>query len=213
MPLRYLPVLLLFVVATSFAQEKDTNFPAGPRYLITTGNPMLLGPISTPSLNLSGTTLAGTSDVPRPVEMPAFAPVETIVYLHDVYWGDHLPGVSLARWLEPPIMTPDQASWYMNYVTSQATATYQVPYAETGEFPGFSGPELPAGPNVVELTGGPMPANLPASMFDPGVTGMTNTESLQQRGYGVSLGEVAAYWKAHKKHASHLIIDEDLRRK
>jgi len=209
MRLRNLPVLLLLVVATSFAQE--TNFPTGPQYLIPTGNPMLLASIATPSLNLSGETLAGTSEVPRPIEMPALAPVETFVYLHNVYWGERTPEEALAVRLQPPNMAPDQTSWYMDYVATQAAGGSPAPYAETGESVPSS--ELTAGPNVIELTGGPIPANLPASLFDPGVTGMTNAQSLQQRAYGVSLGEVAAYWKAHKRHASHVITGEDLRQK
>jgi hypothetical protein len=209
MRLKNLPVLLLLVVATSFAQ--DTNFPTGPQYLITTGNPMLLGPIATPSLNLSGETLAGTSEVPRPIEMPALAPVETFVYLHNVYWGERTPEEALAVRLQPPNMAPDQTAWYMDYVATQAAGGFPPPYAETDESVPTS--EFTAGANLIELTGGPVPANLPASLFEPGVTGVTNAESLQQRGYGVSLGEVAAYWKAHKRQASHVIRDEDLRQK
>ena len=210
MRLPFLPVLLLVIVATSFAQ--DTSFSTGPQYLVTTETPMFLRSIATPSLNLSAQTLAATTELPSPVELPALAAAETVVYLHDVYWGDHSPDKSFVPRLEPPSMAPDQTAWYMNYVANQAAAPAQVPNVESAEAAAPSS-ELTTGPNVIELAGGPLPTNLPASMFDPGVTGTANAESVQQHGYGVSLGEVAAYWKAHKRHASHVITDEELRRK
>jgi hypothetical protein len=209
MRLRNLPILLLLAVPL-FAQ--DTSFSTGPQYLVTTGNPMLLRSIATPSLNLSAETLAGTTEVPTPVELPALASPENIVYLHDVYWGEHNPDESFAPRLQPPTMAPDQTAWYMNYVANQVAPPSQLPNPESAESAASSS-ELTAGPNVIELTGGPLPTNLPSSMFDPGVTGMSHPELVQQRGYGVSLGEIAAYWKAHKRHASHVITDEDLRRK
>jgi hypothetical protein len=43
-------VLAFFLAGISFAQ--DTNFSAGPQYLITTGSPEFLRPIATPSLSL-----------------------------------------------------------------------------------------------------------------------------------------------------------------
>ena len=210
MRLQALPLLLPLVVVSSFAQ--DTNFSTGPQYLVTTENPMFLRSIATPSLNLSAQTLAGTTEVPSPIQVPALAPGENVVYLHDVYWGEHRPEESFVPRLEPPGMAPDQTAWYMSYVANQNVAPSQVLVAERAES-SASSPQLSAGADVIELTGGPLPANLPASMFDPGVTGMTNVDSLQQRGYGVSLGEVAAYWKAHKRNASHVITDEDLRQK
>src|SRR6202030_3865417 len=103
---------LLVLGGISFAQE--TNFPDGPQYLATTGNPMMLRPIATPSLSLSGGSLAGTGEVPTTAEPPAFAPLETVVYLDNVYWGEHKPSEVVARRVETPIMSADQTAWYMN---------------------------------------------------------------------------------------------------
>src|SRR3974390_2083443 len=113
-------VPLTLLVGVSAAQE--TNFPVGPQYLVTVENPMLLRPIATPSLSLGGAGLAGTSEVPSPVEVPAFAPDETVVYLQNVYWGDHQPEEVFSRRLEPPNMTPEQTAWYMNFVAGEAAA-------------------------------------------------------------------------------------------
>lgn len=53
---------------------------------------------------------------------------------------------------------------------------------------------------------------LPASILDSGVTGMTTVQSLRQRGYGVPLGDTAAYWKTHKPHATRVYTNADLQR-
>ena len=206
--MRLQPFLVLFVALVGISAAQETNFSVGPQYLITTGNALLLRPIATPSLSLSGGGLAGTSDVPRPVEVPAFAPDETIVYLQNVYWGGHHPEEVFGRRLEPPTMTPDQTAWYMNYVARQ-TAAEQAPSVETAE----GSAQASGNPQVIELAGGPMPANLPSSFFDSGVTGMADPQSLLQRGYGLSLGEVAAYWKTHKRQAPHVFTNQDLHRR
>jgi hypothetical protein len=194
---------------------QDTNFSAGPQYLVPSGNAMFLRSIATPSLDLSTATLAGTTDVPSIVELPALASGENTVYLHDVYWGEHSPDASFVPLLQTPSMTPDQTAGYMNYVAGQGALALPGSYSETSESavsPALPPSQLTAGGDVIELTGGPMPANLPTSIFDPGVTGIFNPESMQH-GYGLSLGEVAAYWKAHKRQAPRIFTDQDLRRK
>lgn len=206
-------VLLLLLVGISIAQDvpqdKDTNFPAGPQYLIPNANPMLLRPIATPSLNLSGATLAGTSEVPVVTQPPAYAPPETIVYLSDVYWGEHPPSQIFDRRMETPGMTPDQTQWYMNAVQSGLPLPV-APLPETVEVAALENPEVPTA-NVIELSGGPMPANLPPSIFDPGVTAMTDSQSLLQHGYGISVGETAAYWKTHKRQIPRVFTNQDMR--
>jgi hypothetical protein len=196
--------LTVFVLlGISFAQ--DTNFPVGPQYLVTNGNPMLLSPIATPSLSLGEGTLAGTSEVPHTVESTSFAPIETVVYLNNVYWGKHPPEEVVARRLDPPVMTPDQTQWYMNFVASQAVPGSAVLNTESVE--------TVATTSVIELAGGPIPASLPASILDTGVTGNADSQALLQRRYGISLGETAAYWKAKKRHAPRVFTNEDLHHK
>lgn len=217
--MRFHCFLVLLVVFTGISVAQETNFPVGPQYLITAGDPLFYRPIQTPSLSLSGDeVLAGTSAVPRPVELPDFAPVETLVYLGNVYWGEHNPDEVLGRRLEPPIMTADQTAWYMNYVASQARTAAETPFTEQAEgaIPPASSTqafEAAAGPTVIELAGGPVPANLPSSLFDTGVTGMTDMQSQLERGYGLSLGEVAAYWKTHRRQAPHIFTNQDVHRK
>lgn len=197
-------VLLPLVVLGGISFAQETNFPVGPQYLVTVGNPMLLRPIATPSLSLSGETLAGTSEVPTIYEPPTFAPVETVVYLDNVYWGEHKPSEVVARRVEPPIMSPDQTAWYMNFVASQVTSPAPALSAES---------TVPAaGSSVIELSGGAMPTNLPASMLDVGVTGSPAALALQERGYEMPLGDVAAYWKSHRRTAARVFTNSDVSR-
>ncbi len=75
-----------------------------------------------------------------------------------------------------------------------------------------------AGENVsqnlgeIEISSAPLPSALPESIVDTGVTGITDAQSLRQRGYGVSVGETAAFWKAHKPHASRHYTNADVQR-
>lgn len=88
--------LLLMLAGSSAAQE--TNFPVGPQYLITSGSPLFLQPIATPSL------LFG-SGLPAPSAVSANATAETVVpaaleaqrqiALPSIYYG--LPQVSVVE--------------------------------------------------------------------------------------------------------------------
>jgi hypothetical protein len=75
-----------------------------------------------------------------------------------------------------------------------------------------AGQNVSQNPIEIEITSAPLPNALPASILDTGVTGMTDAQSLRQRGYGVSLGETAAFWKAHKPHASRHYTNADVQR-
>ena len=55
-------------------------------------------------------------------------------------------------------------------------------------------------------------APLPASITQTGVSAMVDMQILRQRGYGVMPSEVAAYWKAHKMHATHRYTNADIER-
>jgi len=171
---------------------------------------MFLRPIATPSLSLGTGTLAGTSEVPVATQPSAFAPPETILFLNGVFWGEHPPSQVFDRRIETPSLTADQTQWYMHAVANNMPVP-TAPFPETVEVAALENSEVPAA-NVIELTGGPMPTNLPLSILETGVTGVTDPQSLEQRGYGVSLGETAAYWKTHKRHAPRVLTNQDLRR-
>ena len=64
----------------------------------------------------------------------------------------------------------------------------------------------------IEISSAQLSRPLPASLVDVGVTGMTDAQSLRERGYGVSLGETASFWKAHKPRAPRVYTNTDTQR-
>lgn len=73
--------------------------------------------------------------------------------------------------------------------------------------------ENAAGPeSQIEVTSSSLPPNLPASIFDPGVTAIVNPQSLREAGYGLSVADAASFWKAHKVPASHIYTNADVAR-
>ncbi|MFZ0860350.1 MAG: hypothetical protein WB781_15065 [Candidatus Sulfotelmatobacter sp.] len=90
------------------------------------------------------------------------------------------------------------------------------PYIENPElqhevdlFPIYYGYPMPS---VVELTSAEPPRELPASIVDVGVAGITNAQTLREQGYGVPLGDTASFWKAHKPHAPRVYTNADVER-
>jgi hypothetical protein len=67
-------------------------------------------------------------------------------------------------------------------------------------------------PSVVELTSTEAASEVPQSIINAGAVGMTNVQSLRERGYGVTLGESALFWKSHKLPASRLYTNADVER-
>ncbi len=67
-------------------------------------------------------------------------------------------------------------------------------------------------PSMIELTSAEPPREIPASIVDVGVTGLTDVQSLRFRGYGVTLAETASFWKAHKRSATRVYTNADVGR-
>jgi hypothetical protein len=203
MALRRALLPLLALVGFSFAQ--DTNFSAGPQYLVTTGSPMLLRPIATPSLSLGEmqpvAVTAGTNETTAEPTAPS-SPSPRDSFLGGVYWGEHQSTEIVGRRLETPSMAASDTAWYMNSVASQSVSAPTTVSAEAAE--------VPSGSSVIELSGAQLPSNLPSSILDVGVTGTANPQSLLARGYGLPLGDVAAFWKSHKRTAPRVFTNSDL---
>lgn len=199
--------LLLALAGTCFAQ--DTSLSTGPQYLITNGSPQFAQPIATPSLTFSSAIhdpyINQTELAPSVIASPTKAPAIVDVFMGDVMWGIHPTSEILAYRVDTPSLTADQTAYF-----TYATATYT-------ETPQPQRPTVPVAtelsPMIIEITSPGLPANLPASIFDPGVTGIANAESLLTRGYGLSLGEVARYWKSHKRQAPRVLTNQDIPRK
>ena len=74
--------------------------------------------------------------------------------------------------------------------------------------------EPSAGENIteIEISSPELPRNLPSSFFDTGVTLLTDDRFLREQGFGSTLAEVAAQWRAHRPHASRLYTNRDIER-
>jgi hypothetical protein len=66
--------------------------------------------------------------------------------------------------------------------------------------------------SIVEISSAQPLQELPASITDAGVTGMTDAESLRARGYGMPLGDTASFWKYHKLRANRIFTNADVQR-
>jgi hypothetical protein len=196
--------LVLFVLSSaglSFAQ--DTTFAQGPQYLIVGGSAMFMNPIATPSMSFRSAIADpynGTELAPSHVVSATAAPLNT--FLSEVYWGERNLSESMQPRISTPILTAEQTAFYTyataNGVAAALSAPPVIPL------------EVPSGSRVIEITSAQMPANLPPSIFDPGVSRIVDSQSLRDRGYGVSLGEFAAQLRAHKRTATHVFTNEDL---
>jgi hypothetical protein len=157
---------------TGYSAAQDTNFAAGPQYLLT-GSPLLARPLATPSMSL---------DAPLPPVPPSVATTPE-------------PEAGVASTASP--QAERQADLIPIYYG--ASNHYQV-----------------SGGSVLELSSpegaGESLAELPASLFDSGVSGITDVQTLQMRGYGVTLGEAAKYWKTHKVPARRIFSNKDITR-
>jgi hypothetical protein len=103
-----------------------------------------------------------------------------------------------------------------------------VLFPETRPAESVSAPELPRPANLADIYWGEPntsakvtdikisslepPRNLPPSFVDTGVTLLAIDQSLQEQGYGSTLAEVAAQWRAHRPHASRLYTNRDIER-
>ena len=71
-------------------QEKDTNFPSGPQYLITSGSSLFLRSISTPSLSLGQAppaSAAAEAEAGEGVQLSISPAVQTPPDLYPIYYG------------------------------------------------------------------------------------------------------------------------------
>jgi hypothetical protein len=67
-------------------------------------------------------------------------------------------------------------------------------------------------PLPVLVLAGSGPSEVPESIAGDGATRLVSVEALRQAGYGVSVGEHAAYLKTHEAQAGHVYTNDDLQR-
>lgn len=198
-----LSLVLFFLSLAGFSVAQDTTFAQGPQYLVGSGSPMFLHPIATPTLSFSSAIsdpYRGAELAPSQIGSPATASASTFV--DEVFWGERNLSESMQPRISTPSLTADQTAFYTYATANGVAAALSAPPVVSLE--------LPTGSSVIAITSTQMPANLPPSIFDPGVSGFVDPQSLHDRGYGVSLGEFAAQLRARKRVATHVFTNEDL---
>lgn len=68
-----------------------------------------------------------------------------------------------------------------------------------------------AASSEIEITSPQTTPPLPSSFLETGVTRVTDAQSVEASGYGVTLGEVSSYWKA-KRHTPRVYTNADIAR-
>ncbi len=174
--MRFASLLCCFFALSGFVSAQDTNFSTGPQYLMNYGSPLLLRPITTPTLSLSAPLVPPANTVtatPGTSAEQAVGGFQKQAAVNRIYWG--VPEVT-------------------------ANPSEIANESDTGKS------------SEIELNSAQPARALPSSIFNAGVTGMTDAQSLRETGYGVPLGDVAASWKATKPHATRVFTNADIAR-
>jgi hypothetical protein len=108
--------------------------------------------------------------------------------------------------LDAPLPPVEPLPDFLPSVANQSSDSEPQPAIQLNLFPIFYGYRASVD---IELTS-EAPREVPPSLA--GFVTMTDAESLRARGYGMTLGDVAAYWKAHKPHAPRVYTNADLLR-
>jgi hypothetical protein len=200
MPRFFGSVGLLFVLAgicsIGVCAAQDTNFAAGPQYLLNNRPSLFLRPIATPSLSLS-TPPATTGAAPAEEgtgepSSSAFGGFSSQAAINCIYWG-----------VAPRSENSGSQTNGMPCVQSGETS---VASSET------SGEGSSEKSSEIELTSSQPSSPLPASIVDVGATAIADLQFLRENGYGMSLGEVAAYWKMNKPRTARTYTNADIAR-
>jgi hypothetical protein len=164
---------------------QDTNFASGPQYLITGQTPMFLHSIETPELSFGPSSATAPPVTTENVEASQVVETPTSVP----------SGVDLTKiyWGKPQ----SSASTVETEASGLETSEIQTNEVQTSE---------------VEISSAQPTQPLPASLFDTGVTAIADSQSLREEGYGVSLAESAAYWKAHQGQPVRTFTNKDVER-
>jgi hypothetical protein len=172
-------------VLSGISAAQDTNFVSGPQYLITGQSPMFLHSIETPSLSFGPSSATAPPVTTENVEASQVVETPTSVP----------SGVDLTEiyWGKPQ----SAVSTGETEASGVGTSEIQTNEVQTSE---------------VEISSAQPMQPLPASLFDTGVTAIADAQSLREEGYGVSLAESAAYWKAHQKQPVRTFTNKDVER-
>ena len=191
-------LLLALFSSIGISAAQDTNFSQGPQYLITGSTPFVY-PISTPIVSLE--TLLSSNRDTNFSQGPQYLATGDATFSHSI----STPIRSLDAAL-PPVPSLPQIG---PPVTDQTYVSNPDLRHEANLYPIFYGYPMIS---VVELTGAEPSQPLPASITGVGYTVIADPQTLRELGYGVTVGEAASYWKAHKPRVNHVYTNADIER-
>jgi len=184
--MRFASLFCLFCALAGITVAQDTNFSSGPQYLVTTSSPIFIHSIATPMLSLSA-----------PLTTPSVPFSEAVPEPTSPVAGLSADGLARIYWGPPPASSKISE-------TADETAS--------GNVPENVNQNVSENVNQIELTAPQASLVLPASIVDTGVAAITDVQSLRLRGYGVPLGDAAAFWKTHKPHSTRIYTSADVQR-
>jgi len=122
------------------------------------------------------------------------------------------PSLSLGE--APPAVSESPSEPAAVVETAPAPAPPQAPDLQRVYYGGAeeTAPEIGSPVSEIEISSANIPSALPASIENVGVAEMLHSESLRDRGYGIDLGETAAFWKTHKPRAPRVYTNADVDR-
>ncbi len=126
-----------------------------------------------------------------------------------------LTGLSAAAAATETVAAPETGTTSVTETASAPTSSALPPPVNLSRiFWGSpeTGEQVSETSNVIEISGAATPSNLPESIVNVGVGELTDSSSLRERGYGVTVAEASAYWKTHKPRAPRVYTNRDIER-
>ena len=128
----------------------------------------------------------------RPIATPTLSLSEPAAETMAAPQASSFPASSVGNSVEPSPAIPQPSDLASVYWGSRESS----PAIETGA--------------VIVVSGSTPPANLPASIVNVGVQETVDAQELRERGYGVSISQASAFWKAHKPRAVRVFTNRDV---
>jgi hypothetical protein len=203
---------LLLLALAAFSVAQDTNSPGGLQYLNISGSPLFVPLIVTPTSE-HGSDLGPP---PPPVVETHFnsgpqylIPSGSPEFLHPI----SPPSLSFPSGLtQSPTLVTTVSEPKADEAISDMVSAVLDEQARTVLYSMYYGyPQ----PNVVEIafrTAAEREAAPPSSIAESGIVELTSAQALRDRGYGVTLAEAAARWKAHTVRARRVYTNDDIER-
>ena len=210
--MRIYAVLALLLLLTAFAAAQETNTTGGLQYLNISGSPNFVPLLSTPTSE-HGSYL-GSSAAPAVETQFASGPQYLIPSgSQDLLHAITTPSLSFPSGLtQSPTLVTTVSEPKADEATFDAVSAVLDDDARTELYSIYYGYAQPSVVEIAFATVAEREAEPPASISYAGVIEVTSAQALRDRGYGLTLAEAAARWKAHTIRARRVYTNDDLER-